>query len=115
MCERRLIHGFPLKRIELSIDQQQFRVNWSHRDDRRNIYLLAIGACDIISGYQFPMVINFDPNYQLDTIDDYADKVGDLIKPYPFLGHDFRLFKAVAGAFSAHGKGPDLHRSGCRT
>ena len=82
--ERRLLKGFPLKRIELSIDQQQYRVNWSNRKDRRNTMLQAIGAADNISGYLFPMALNFDPRYDIETVEQYAIRNGDYDMPYAF-------------------------------
>lgn len=82
--ERRLINGLPLKRIELAIDLQKYIVNWSSREDRRNMMMEAVCAADNISGYAFPIVLNFEPHHQLHIIEKYAYQCGDYNVPYPF-------------------------------
>ncbi len=59
--ERKLLNGKKIKRLYVSVDRQEYVVNWSRRKDKRNIKLSAIGSADNESGYVFQMNVNYDP------------------------------------------------------
>ncbi|WP_445941157.1 hypothetical protein, partial [Pseudomonas sp.] len=54
-------HSLPIHRLYISVDRQEYRVNWSRYTDRRNIVLRAVGSADNDSGFVFGMHVNFDP------------------------------------------------------
>lgn len=54
-----------LKTMRLSSDRQEYGVNWTHRENRRNVVLSAIGSADSYTGYVFGMEVNFDPAVNL--------------------------------------------------
>ncbi|WP_175514092.1 hypothetical protein, partial [Oceanisphaera psychrotolerans] len=58
----------PLKGMRLSSDRQEYGVNWTNRDDRRNVVLSAIGSADSYTGYVFGMEVNFDPSVNLQDL-----------------------------------------------
>jgi len=53
--ERRLKAGFPIEKLYLSSDRQDYIVNWTHRKDKRTTQLSAVGTADNGSGYIFGM------------------------------------------------------------
>lgn len=83
-------------RLYLSVDRQEYTVNWSRDTDRRNVVLRAIGSADNESGYVFGMHLNFDTRVQPEDIEDAAQREKDSELPYPhrkyarlWLGHDY--------------------------
>lgn len=50
----------------ISVDRQDYAVNWTHRKDKRNIVLRAIGSADLESGFVFGMHLNFDGSLDAD-------------------------------------------------
>ena len=58
--ERRLLAGMPLRRLYLATDRQDYLINWTRRDDRRNVALQAVGTADNVTGYVFGMHLNYD-------------------------------------------------------
>ena len=82
--ERRLIAGFPIAKLYLSSDRQDYIVNWTHRRDKRTTQLSAVGTADNESGYVFGMHLNFDPDTDPITTEAAARAAGDYqVKP-PF-------------------------------
>ncbi|WP_198265345.1 hypothetical protein [sulfur-oxidizing endosymbiont of Gigantopelta aegis] len=57
--EQRLIKS-NIKRLYVSVDRQEYIVNWTRREDKRNIKLSAIGSADNETGYVFQMNLNYD-------------------------------------------------------
>ena len=82
--EKPLLEGrFPLKRLYLSTDRQEYVLNWSKHDDKRNIALHAAGTADNDSGYVFCMALNFDSSCNAELIEAEAVSNGDYAKPSP--------------------------------
>jgi len=44
--ERKLLEGMPMRRLYVAVDRQDYLVNWSQTEDKRNIQLSAIGSAD---------------------------------------------------------------------
>jgi hypothetical protein len=44
--ERRLKEGFPIEKLYLSSDRQDYIVNWTHRKDKRTTQLSAVATAD---------------------------------------------------------------------
>ena len=64
--ERRLADGLEIPRLYLATDRQDYAINWSFRNDKRNVVLHAAGSADQSTGYVFGMHLNFD--YGLDPV-----------------------------------------------
>jgi len=58
-----------LDRVYISTDRQEYVVNWTRRDDKRNVKLTAIGSADNHTGYVFGMHLNYDPSIDHDAIE----------------------------------------------
>jgi hypothetical protein len=68
----------------IAVDRQDYVVNWTHRRDRRNVVLQAVGSADLESGYVFGMHLNFDGSLDVATIEKEAAACGDLVTPAPY-------------------------------
>lgn len=75
--ERRIPEVVKGRKCYLSVDRQDYIVNWSRRRDRRNLQLRAIGSADLNSGYVFGMHLNFDPSLNREAIEQDAADIGD--------------------------------------
>lgn len=58
--ERKLLKGMVIRRLYVGVDRQDYVVNWTKREDKRNIQLTAVGSADNETGYVFGMHLNFD-------------------------------------------------------
>ncbi len=72
-----------IPRLYISVDRQEYMVNWSRYTDRRNIILRAAGSADNASGYVFSMNLNFDPDMDPLEVEPDALAVGDADRSYP--------------------------------
>lgn len=59
--EKRLM-AMEFDTLYISVDRQDYRVNWTNRHDKRNVVLHGTGAADHRSGYILAMHLNFDPD-----------------------------------------------------
>lgn len=82
--ERKLLDGTPIRRLYISVDRQDYVVNWTKRKDKRNTQLSAVGSADNESGYVFGMHLNYDPSLNTIEIEKDAERISDCEKPYPF-------------------------------
>ncbi|WP_210411823.1 hypothetical protein [Noviherbaspirillum sp. UKPF54] len=85
-----------LSRLYVSVDRQEYKVNWSRDTDRRNVVLRAIGSADNHTGYVFGMHLNFDPFLNPSEVESDALAARDAELPYPhrkyarvWLSHDY--------------------------
>lgn len=85
--EQRLVDGLQINRLYLGVDRQDYVVNWTQRNDRRNVILHAVGASDNETGYVFGMHLNYDPLLDSDTVERDARACGDLQETPPFRRH----------------------------
>jgi len=72
------------RRVYVSVDRQDYTVNWSERKDKRNVVLSAVGSADNETGYVFGMHLNFDPEENPDVVNSDALVSGDTLLPFPF-------------------------------
>ena len=79
----RALANFPIRRLYLGVDRQDYLVNWLVRKDKRNIQLSAIAAVDNEHGYCFGMHLNFDPSLDSEAVQAEVQNNGDLGMPYP--------------------------------
>ena len=82
--ERRLLAGMPLRRLYLATDRQDYLMNWTRRDDRRNVALQAVCTADSATGYVFGMHLNYDSELDSGPIEKAAIAAGDYQVPPPF-------------------------------
>jgi hypothetical protein len=82
--ERRLKESFPIEKLYLSSDRQDYIVNWTHRKDKRTTQLSAVGTADNGSGYVFGMHLNFDPDADPIATEAEAHIAGDYQVQSPF-------------------------------
>lgn len=61
-------HTLPILRLNISVDRQEYKVNWSRYTDRRYIVVRAVGNAGNASGFVFGMHVNFDPNVDPDMV-----------------------------------------------
>jgi hypothetical protein len=72
----------PLTRLYIGVDRQDYMINWSDADDRRNIIFRAVGSADNTTGYVLGLHLNFDPLMDPDLIEMDAIASGDYeVKP----------------------------------
>lgn len=69
-------------------------VNWTRREDKRNVQLTAVGSADNVTGYVFGMHLNFDPDLEASRIETESKACGDLELPHPFRRHARLWFQA---------------------
>lgn len=71
----------------MAVDRQDYVVNWTQRQDKRNVVLHAVGSADNDSGYVFGMHLNFDPRLDRDEVEEEARLGGDYETSPPFRRH----------------------------
>jgi len=67
--------AFP--RLYVGVDRQMYAINWSGREDKRNVVLEAVASADNGSGYVFGMHSNFDPAPNPKVVEQAALAAGD--------------------------------------
>lgn len=74
----------PIDRLYLSLDRQEYSINWNERKDKRNVILTAITSADNKTGYVFGINPNFDGSLDKEAIEKNALEIGDKTKTSPF-------------------------------
>jgi len=82
--EQKLLKGKKLGKLYLSTDRQDYIVNWSSQDDKRNVTLHAVGSADNITGYVFGMHLDFDPLLDRNAIEEDALITNDYSERLPY-------------------------------
>ena len=85
--EQRLLQDFSIPRLYIGIDRQDYVVNWTQRQDKRNVQLTAVGSADNATRYVFGMHLNFDPDAEADIIEHEAATLKDGELQMPFRRH----------------------------
>lgn len=78
------LKNMEIKRLYLSIDRQDYEVNWTERKDKRNVVLSAITSADNSTGYIFGIHPNFDSTLDKVAIEQDSVNVNDSLKKNPF-------------------------------
>ncbi|MDP3639055.1 MAG: hypothetical protein Q8R51_16875, partial [Azonexus sp.] len=78
------LKDMPIDRLYLSIDRQEYSVNWNERKDKRNIIITSIASADNKTGYIFGMNPNFDGNIDIEAIEEDALNLNESSKTVPF-------------------------------
>ncbi|MDP2071748.1 hypothetical protein [Methylotenera sp.] len=82
--EREKLLGIDIQRLHVSIDRQDYVVNWSNRIDKRNVTLTAMGSADNLTGFVFGMNLNFDGNLNPEVTEIDAINNGDYDVDLPY-------------------------------
>lgn len=84
--DRRMIDGeVALPRVlKLSVDVQEYQLNWTNKHDRRNTQFSTVCSVDQDTRYIFGMAANYDKNADSFLINKEAALNGDALKPDAF-------------------------------
>lgn len=82
--ERPLLEGMAIPRLYIAVDRQDYTVNWSNQNDKRNVIMHAVGSADHGTGYVFGMHLDFDPSLDSSQIEADAATRNDHVLSYPF-------------------------------
>ncbi len=82
-----MLQSFSIPRLYISVDRQDYVVNWPQRQDKRNVQLTAVGSADNATRYVFGMHLNFDPAAEADVIEHEAAALNDREVQMPFRRH----------------------------
>jgi len=82
--ERKLLEGKSIRRLYVSVDRQDYIVNWTKREDKRNVRLSSVGSADNGTGYVFGMHLNYHPDLNPDEVEADAVTSGDYSLKFPF-------------------------------
>lgn len=74
----------PIKRLYLSVDRQDYLVNWSQRKDKRNNIFQAVATVDNETRYVFANHLNFDNSLDTTAIELNALSNGDMNVSAPY-------------------------------
>lgn len=77
----------PIERLYLGVDRQDYSINWTRREDRRNIVLSAVASADNATRYVFGMHLNFDEGLDSAAVEADAHAAGDLAVAAPYRKH----------------------------
>lgn len=86
MFDRRMIDGeasLP-KTLKLSVDVQEYHLNWTNKQDRRNTQFSTVCSVDQESRFILGMCANYDKNADSFQINKEASLNGDALKPEAF-------------------------------
>jgi LSD1 subclass zinc finger protein len=112
------LRDMSIDRLYLSIDKQEYEINWTDRKDKRSIVLAAMASADNATGYVFGIHPNFD--YSLDKVAIEADalRINDASLPDPlkkyarlWLEADYVRARQIAKAKSAKAKAKSMTSS----
>ena len=78
------LKNMELNRLYISVDRQDYTINWRERADKRNVVLNAIASADNSTGYIFGINPNFDYHKNKEEIESEAVKVDDYSKSHPY-------------------------------
>ena len=78
------LRDLHLDRLQISIDRQEYMLNWTETVDKRNVVIYALGSSDNRSGFVFGMHPNIDTDVNRDELLAEAEDCGDLEAKPPF-------------------------------
>lgn len=81
------LSGMDIHRLYLGVDRQDYAVNWTQRDDRRNTVISAVSSVDNETAYCFGLHLNFDASLDPQAVEKDAYAAGEYAKQPPFRKH----------------------------
>lgn len=76
-----------LPNLLVSVDRQDYLINWGTSEDRRNIRLHGVGSADNRTGFVFGMHLDYDSRLDPGEVEVEALDLGDYELEYPFRRH----------------------------
>jgi transposase-like protein len=76
--------GMDFKRLYISVDHQDYVINWVKREDKRNTVVTAVASAENPTQYIFAMHLNFDHSLNAKEIEDDAAQRCDQALPTPY-------------------------------
>lgn len=73
-----------LERLQISVDRQEYMLNWTDTVDKRNVIIHALGSSDNRSGFVFGMHLNIDTSVNRADVEEAAEACGDYDADPPF-------------------------------
>ena len=68
----------------ISVDRQDYNINWLRTGDKRNVVLHGLGSADLETGFVFGMHLNYDMSLNIEDVEAEAWRVGDYDTPPHF-------------------------------
>jgi hypothetical protein len=84
-ARERKLSNLHTPRLYLGVDRQTYVVNWTRRDDRRNVMLTAVAAADNHTHYVLGAILNFDHDVDPGDVEAETLALGDASKGKPFV------------------------------
>jgi transposase-like protein len=75
---------YEFEELYISIDRQDYRLNWTSKGDRRNMVVSGVASAEKYSGYIFGHHLNFDSTVDTQQIIDDAEGISDNRNTPPF-------------------------------
>lgn len=99
ICDREAkLSGMDIHRLYLGVDRQDYAVNWTQRDDRRNTVISAVSSVDNETAYCFGLHLNFDASLDPQAVEKDAYAAGDYAKQPPFRKHAREWLSQYSGS-----------------
>jgi transposase-like protein len=73
-----------IPRLYLSVDRQEYMINWGNAEDKRNTVLMALGTADNKTSYVFGIHVNYDASLDVDEVEADAKRLEDTLLRPPF-------------------------------
>ena len=86
--------SMEIPRLYIGVDKQDYAINWTLREDKRNVVLSAASFVDNETGYALGTWLNFDPEADSVQVDTWAFNGFDAGWPAAFR-HNARLWTAL--------------------
>jgi transposase-like protein len=85
--KERKLPRMPLRRLYIGVDKQDYAINWTLREDKRNVVLSAASFVDNGTGYAFGSWLNFDPSIDVAKTEKEAEDWRESQLPIPYRRH----------------------------
>jgi transposase-like protein len=69
-------------RLYIGVDKQDYTVNWTRRDDKRNVIMSAVSFVDNATGYALGTWLNFDPSVDVEAVESLAVNESERQRPF---------------------------------
>jgi transposase-like protein len=71
-----------IHRLYIGVDKQDYTVNWTRRDDKRNVIMSAVSFVDNTTGYALGTWLNFDQTVNVESVEALVADESNLPRPF---------------------------------
>lgn len=82
--EGKLLERIPIGNLSVSVDRQDYYMNWTRREDKKNVPLHAVISAENRTGYVFGAHLNFDARFRPEEIEADVRTDDDDLKPQEY-------------------------------